>query len=92
MTEFLNLTGLATFLAQLKLFFATTSEVAQVELDTDTYVLNIDYESILAFDTTEIIAEENDITLAENEALLLTTLDEALISTNYEYIIVEGGE
>lgn len=89
---FLNLTGLTTFLAQLTSFFAATSEVAQVESDTDTYVLSIDYESLLSFDTTEIIIGEDDITLADNEALLSTASDEILIGANYEYIIVEGGE
>ena len=58
MAKFLNITGLTTFLNQLKQKFATTAEVAAVEADTDTYVLNIDYESTLAFDTSEIIAEE----------------------------------
>lgn len=56
--NFLNLTGLTTFFNQLKQKFATASEVSAVEADTDTYVLNIDYESTLAFDTREIIAEE----------------------------------
>ena len=55
MAKFLNLTGLTTFLNQLKQTFATDAEVAQVEADTDTYVLNIDYKNTLAFDTSEII-------------------------------------
>lgn len=91
--EFLNLTGLTTFFNQLKQKFATTSEVSAVESDTDTYVLNIDYENTLAFDTREIITSENDdITLAENESLLLTGSDEILVNINDEYIIIEKGE
>lgn len=58
--NFLNLTGLTTFFNQLKSIFATEAEVAAVESDTDTYVLNIDYESTLAFDTKEIITDEED--------------------------------
>lgn len=58
--KFLNLTGLTTFFAKLKQTFATTSEVSQVETDTDTYVLNIDYANTLAFDTKEIITDEED--------------------------------
>jgi hypothetical protein len=60
MAKFLNLSGLTTFFTQLKSIFATTSEVSQVEADTDTYVLNIDYESTLAFDTKEIITDESE--------------------------------
>lgn len=56
MAKFLNLTGLTTLLNQLKEKFSTKAEVSQVEADTDTYVLNIDYENILAFDTSEIIS------------------------------------
>lgn len=58
MANFLNLTGLTTFFNQLRSIFATDAEVAQVEADTDTYVLNIDYENTLAFDTKEIVTEE----------------------------------
>lgn len=58
MAKFLNLNGLTTFLNQLKQIFATEDEVAQVEADTDTYVLNIDYENTLAFDTKEIITDK----------------------------------
>lgn len=56
MKNFLNLNGLATFLNKLRETFATEVEVQQVENDTDTYVLNVDY-SQLQFDTTEIIKE-----------------------------------
>ena len=52
MAKFLNLTGLATLLSQLKQKFATTSEIEAVETDTDTYVTNVDYSQI-AFDTKE---------------------------------------
>lgn len=57
-SKFLNLNGLTTLLSKLKEIFATEAEVAQVENDTDTYVLNIDYENALAFNTSEIITEE----------------------------------
>ena len=58
--NFLNLPGLSTFFTQLKNIFATTSEITAVESDTDTYVFNIDYDSALAFDTSEIITDEED--------------------------------
>lgn len=53
--KFLNLTGLTTLKNQLIHFFAFATEVAEVEDDTDTYVLNVDY-SLIAFDTLEIIS------------------------------------
>jgi hypothetical protein len=55
--EFLNLPGLATLLKQLKQKYSSKAEISQLEEDTDTYVLNIDYENTLAFDTSEIISE-----------------------------------
>ena len=58
MAKFINTTGLTTFLNQLKRKFATEAEVTQIELDTDEYVLNIDYESTLAFDVKETIKED----------------------------------
>lgn len=58
--KFLEQHGLTTLFNQLKSIFAPKSEVAAVEADTDTYVLNIDYESTLAFDTKEIITDEED--------------------------------
>ena len=58
--QFLDKTGLATFLTQLKGLFATPEAVAKVEEDTNTYILNIDYDSTLAFDTTEIITESEE--------------------------------
>lgn len=93
MANFLNLTGLTTLLSQLKQKYAATSEVAAVEADTNTYVLNIDYANTLAFDIKEIITSENDdITLEENESLVSTESDEILITTNDEYIIIEKGD
>ena len=93
MAKFLNLTGLTTFLNELKKIFASTAEVSQIEADTDIYVLNIDYENTLAFDTKEIVTgENNDITLEENEAMVLTKSGEILVNINDEYIIIEKGE
>lgn len=57
MAKFLNINGLTTLLNQLKEKFATQIEVSQIEEDTDTYVLNIDY-SLLWFDTSEIVSGE----------------------------------
>lgn len=57
--QFLDSAGLSTLFSQLKGLFATKEAVTEVKADTDTYVLNIDYESTLAFDTTEIITEED---------------------------------
>ena len=53
--QFLDLTGLTTFLNQLKGLFATQNVTTGVEADMDIYLLNIDY-SILEFDTSEIIS------------------------------------
>lgn len=92
MAKFLNSTGLATFLVQLKSFFATTVEVGQVKEDTSAYVLNVDYESLLAFDIAEIVTSEDDVILEENESLLLSSDDSVLVDANNTYIIVERGE
>jgi hypothetical protein len=90
--QFLTLQGLITLKNQLINFFASATEVAEVEENTITYVTEIDYESTLAFDTTEIITDANDdIVLEQNEYLLLTMLDEILVNTNDEYIIIEKG-
>lgn len=59
MAKFLNLTGLITFLNQLNSFFASAAEVAEVEDSTDTYVLNIDYEKYLAFNTSWIVGSSS---------------------------------
>ena len=55
--KFLNLTGLTTLKSQLLNFFASATEVAEVEEDTATYVTEIDYEKYLAFDTSIIIGD-----------------------------------
>lgn len=91
--KLLNINGLSTLLNQLKQKFSTKAEVSQVEADTDTYVLNIDYENTLAFNTFEIVVSENDnIILEENESLISTMSDEILIDANNAYIIIEKGE
>ena len=50
-----TLDNLVTFLANCKTLFATQTEVAENDADINTYVLNIDYENDLAFDTSEIV-------------------------------------
>lgn len=57
---FLDSAGLATLFAQLKGLFATKDAVTEVVENTDDYILNIDYENTLAFDTKEIITDEED--------------------------------
>lgn len=52
--KFLSDTGLSHFFNKLKDLFATKTAVADVESDTNTYILNVDY-STLEFDTTEIV-------------------------------------
>lgn len=52
--QFLDLTGLNTFLNQLRELFATKATVDDIENDTNTYILSVDY-SILEFDTSEIV-------------------------------------
>ena len=52
--KYLNLSGLTQFLENLKILFATQSEVSELDEVTDTYVLNVDYTQI-AFDTSEIV-------------------------------------
>ena len=65
----------------------------QVSNIIDNYILDIDYESTLAFDTSEIVPDEDeDIVLEENESLLSTTSDEILVNINDKYIIIEKGE
>lgn len=59
MAKFLNLNGLTTFFNQLKTIFASAAEVAEVEDNTENYVLNIDYKKYLAFDTKEIVSDIN---------------------------------
>ena len=50
-----SLERLSEFLTECKALFASQSEVAENDADINTYVLNIDYENNLAFDTTEIV-------------------------------------
>lgn len=53
--QFLDLTGLVTFLAQLKELFATKEAVTEVKTATDPYIFNIDY-TILEFNTNQIVS------------------------------------
>lgn len=55
----LDFHGLTTFFTELKKVFATKDAVTEVKENTDLYILDIDYENTLAFDTTEIITEED---------------------------------
>lgn len=57
--QFLDLTGLSTFLTQLKELFATKGALLEVKERTDPYILDIDY-TVLEFDTAMIIPEEAD--------------------------------
>jgi hypothetical protein len=93
--QFLDKHGLSTFLAQLRELFATNVAVAEVKQNTDAYILSIDYESVLGFDTNEIISDivlDEDITLAAGESLMVTATDEILVDANNTYVIIEGGE
>lgn len=55
MKKYLNLGGLTQFLDGLRDLFATQSEVAELNETTNNYVLNIDYDKEIAFDTSEIV-------------------------------------
>lgn len=91
--QFLDLTGLATFLNQLKGLFSTKDTVENVEANTNTYILNIDYENNLAFNTSEIIEDNSeDVILNANEAMLLSSEDDIIVDINWAYITVEKGE
>jgi hypothetical protein len=57
--QFLDLTGVTNFFEQLKGLFATKEAVTEVKESTDEYVFSIDYDNTLAFDTKEIITEED---------------------------------
>ena len=61
MAKFLDLNGLTTFYNKLIDFFASATEVAEVEEDTENYVLNIDYENTLAFDTSWIVGSNSSM-------------------------------
>lgn len=58
--QFLDLTGLSTFLAQLDELFATKKAVAEVKKNTDPYIFDIDY-TVLEFDTNLTINEEDGL-------------------------------
>lgn len=53
--QFLNKQGLGTFLAQLKDIFGRRLTLEEAAAARELYLLNIDYEKELAFDTNEII-------------------------------------
>ena len=53
--QFLDLAGLATFVAQLSELFATKTNVAEVKESTDPYIFDIDY-TVLAFNTNQIVS------------------------------------
>lgn len=53
--QFLDLTGVKTFLAQLHNLFATKVAVTEVKSATDPYIFDIDY-SLLEFNTDLIIS------------------------------------
>lgn len=51
----LTLERLREFVTECKALFASRTAVAANDRDIETYVLNIDYENNLAFDTSEIV-------------------------------------
>lgn len=54
--QFLDSAGLSTFLMQLKGLFATKAGVAEVKENTDPYIFDIDYDTVLKFNTEQIIS------------------------------------
>lgn len=56
--QFLDKTGLKTFLTQLEGLFATKTAVTEVKTQTDPYIFEIDYDTYLEFDTEQIISGE----------------------------------
>ena len=56
--QFLDLNGLATFVAQLLKLFATKAAVAEVKAATDPYIFDVDYTK-LEFNTDLIISGES---------------------------------
>lgn len=56
--QFLDKTGLATFLSQLNGLFATKNAVAEVKENTDPYIFDIDYDTVLKFNTNQIVSGE----------------------------------
>lgn len=55
--QFLNKTGLSTFLTQLNGLFATKGAVTEVKTATDPYIFDIDY-TVLEFNTDQIVSGE----------------------------------
>lgn len=56
--QFLDSAGLATFFTQLKGLFATKDAVAEVKTNTDPYIFDIDYDTVLKFNTNQIVSGE----------------------------------
>lgn len=56
--QFLDSAGLATFLEQLRGLFATKAGVAEVKESTDPYIFDIDYDTVLKFNTDQIVSDE----------------------------------
>lgn len=56
--QFLDSAGLATFFTQLKGLFATKESVTEVKTNTDPYIFEIDYDTVLKFNTDLIISGE----------------------------------
>lgn len=52
--QIVDLAGLTTFVGQLKEVFATKEYMSDVEQNTNTYILNVDYTD-LEFDTSEVV-------------------------------------
>ena len=50
-----TLERLNEFLTECKSFFASQTDVAEIDTDIDTYVLNVDYDNNLKFNTDEIV-------------------------------------
>ena len=91
--KILTLEKLIEFLELMKATFGEKTLTTKHREALNTYILNINYESALAFDTKEIVTGENDgIILEENEAMALTKSGEILVNINDEYIIIEKGE
>lgn len=53
--KYTSLNGLKTFLDNLKNLFATKEFANEIEQDTQTYILDVDY-STIEFDTDEIVS------------------------------------
>lgn len=91
----LTLEKLREFLELMKTTFGEKTLATNHREALNTYLLNIDYENTLAFDTKETVTDENengDIILEEKEAMVLTKSSEILVNINDEYIIIEKGE